>query len=329
MVVMRKLLATLGAVGALVLLGAPVAAALPQEVGDRCAANGTMADTTAIVLNNSLEYGQLPPVVPPEGAKVITRWKVNAPPGTEPISQQLVALKQVGEESDQLVGESALETVVGGAANEFTTRIPVPEYAHVGLRGPSGALTCEDTDGHLGGLVEGPWATGESREFEIKFLGVPVIAYVEVDRDADGYGDETQDLCPALASVQAACPIALTASAKVTGAAILLTVSTGPPARVYVNGQVGWGFKPKGGGKRKRLIVGLAGGAQEVGYLASATFTVPLPKAVKRRLGKLAPKQSLKAKLDLEAIEIAGAPATLKSLTVKLPGRKKPARPRR
>jgi hypothetical protein len=30
--------------------------------------------------------------------------------------------------------------MVGGAANEFLTRIPVPEYGQIGLRGPSGAV---------------------------------------------------------------------------------------------------------------------------------------------------------------------------------------------
>ena len=212
-------------------------------------------------------------------------------------------------------------------SNQFATRIPVPANTWVGLGGPNGALFCQNAPLHILGFVEDPFEISENREYElIPNSGVPVVVAVEEDRDGDGYGDKTQDLCPALASLQTPCPISLTTSAKVTKAAILLTVGTGPPARTYVSGQVAWGFKPKAGGKRKRLIVGLDGGSQDVGYEASAVFTVPLPKAVKRRLAKLPSKKSLKARLNVEGIDVVGSAPTRTSVTVKLPGRAKPSR---
>jgi hypothetical protein len=80
--------------------------------------------------------------------------------------------------------------------NEFAARIPVPEYAHIGLRGPTGGLYCEEVDRGVIGLVEGGFAVGSVGHFELSFPdGVPVTAVVERDGDGDGYGDETQDGC--------------------------------------------------------------------------------------------------------------------------------------
>jgi hypothetical protein len=201
---MRELMTAIGAVALCLLLAAPASAS--QELGDRCVGNDSEAGWTAIVLNNSLNYPELPPIVPPEGGKVITRWKAQVGPGLAPLAQQLVAFKQMDEEEDLLVGESAVETLVEGT-NEFLTRIPVPEYAHIGLRGPAQTLFCDHASGHLGAIVTGTWPVGERRHFKIETsMGVPAIAFVEPDRDGDGYGDETQDGCSDNPTFHGPCP---------------------------------------------------------------------------------------------------------------------------
>jgi hypothetical protein len=305
------------------LLAAPGAFAA-QLQGDPCAATGTSTAPTAIVLINNLSGLALPVDAVPETPWVITKWKVNAPAGIGAIPQQLIVTHQAGEEADQLVGESTVETVVGGTANEFLTRLPIPEYGHIGLRGPGGALVC-DEHLHLAGLVTEPWAVGESRHFKVEVnLGVPVIATLEPDRDHDGYGDETQDGCPGQPLVQTACPfIRLVPTAKVFRRGILVEVSTGDPAKVEVSGQVAWGYRQRRFAPPRRLIVGLSGGAQEVALNATVPFWVLLPKSVVRRLGKLTVKEKLNVHLKVVATNVIGG-QTARQLGVRLPGYLKP-----
>lgn len=311
-------------VGACALIGAPSASAIltwPQHFGDPCAATATAPGQTAIAITNNMSGAALSVQAPPEATAVITHWKVNAPTGIGPIPEQLVAFHQVGPEEDQLVGESSLETVVSGATNEFATRIPIPEGGQIGLRGPAGALICNEPL-HLAGLVPEPWSVGESRHFKIELsTGVPVVATLEPDRDGDGYGDETQDGCPRLAAVHSACPfVVLRPVAKAFRRGILVEVSTGDPTQVEVTGQVGWGYEPPGGGPKKHLIVGLyAGGAQEVGTGATVGFWLPMPKQVVGRLGKLTKTEKLKAHLAIVATDVAGE-LTERAMTVRLPG---------
>src|SRR6185312_2362916 len=230
---MRRVATVAVLVGACALIGAPSASALltwPQQFGDPCAATAVASGQTAIAITNNMSGAALSVQAPPEATAVITKWKVNAPGAIGPIPEQLVAFHQVGAEEDQLIGESSLETVVSGAANEFATRVPIPEEAQIGLRGPDGALICNEP-AHLAGLVAGPWAVGESRHFMIEVsMGVPVVATIEPDRDHDGYGDETQDGCPRLAAVHTACPfVVLRPVAKPYRRGILVEVSTGDP----------------------------------------------------------------------------------------------------
>jgi hypothetical protein len=322
---MKRLLAVLGGVVACALLGAPTASAQSAVFGDSCVANRIEAEATAFIDNNGMNGALLASRALPEHAWVITRWKVAAPAGLGPTPQQLAAFKEVGSEADplqnQLIGESATETVAGGAANEFSTRIPVPELAEIGLRGPAGALVCGGEPNPVSGVALGAWALGETRHYAIEVnLGVPVVATIEPDRDGDGYGDETQDGCPSLAAVHTACPvIRLVPKATVRRRGILLEVGTGDPARVEVAGQVGWGYRPRGGGPAKRLIVGLPGSAQEVAKGATASFWLPLPSRVTGRLAKLSTKEKLKAHLTIVATDVAGR-QTVRELTVRLPG---------
>lgn len=311
------------------LFGASTASAIltwPQHVGDPCTANTVSTSQTAIALQNHLF--NVPPYeiatnAPPETPSVITSWAVEGGAGMIPIQEKLVAFRASSETEYQVVGESSLETVAEGK-NEFLTRVPVPEYAVVGLSGPNGALICANAERSVTGLIAGPWSSGESRPFKFEVdTGVPVIAKLEPDRDSDHYGDETQDQCLEQPLLHTPCPfVRLRPEAKAFRRGILVEVTTGDPTQVEVSGQVAWGYRPGGGGPARRLIAGLSADAQPVAA-ATVGFWLPLPSSVIGRLGKLTSKERLNAHLMVVATDVIGH-VTTRKMGVRLPGYLKP-----
>jgi hypothetical protein len=299
---------------------------------DRCAATALQPNATALMLENDELYPVLPPVVPPESERVITRWKVQAGPDQAPVSQKLVVFQQAGEETTREVAESALETV-GPGVSEFATRIVAPEYGQIGLTRPAGALVCEKVERHQAGIVEGDWPSGETRRNEIRMdVGVPVIAVVEYDRDGDGYGDETQDRCPASAAHQGDCPTATAwvLSRVVRRGAIVVRAQVDSEAAVKVSGSVRWRASERSRASRRitdrkpprdLMIVYLsAGAARSLVPGVTVTFRVPLPTALLKRLATLPPARKTLARLTVAATDLAGR-VTERKIVVKLPGR--------
>jgi hypothetical protein len=329
---------------ALGLAAAPGASALgfgPTEFGNTCIGNATVPGVTAIGLDNGVGVPLIKSAGPWElrgggpGA-VITRWKALLGSGQGPLVQQLVAFKQMDEQADLLVGESAIETLVEGT-NEFATRIPIPEYAHIGLRGPASTLICDSAVGEVAGTVEGPFLPGETRHFQILTdKGVPAIAIAERDEDGDGYGDLTQDGCPIKAAFHDLCPmVALENGIQgVRRRGILVRAGANVSAQMQLSGSVTWRPPPRRIVGSTRLVrqpkrtARLDGGTQSVAAKTRALFWVPLPKAVIARLRRMAPEEHLNAKLRLVvfgALELEGETRT-KELHAKLPGRGQPAK---
>ncbi len=313
-----KSCAALAAAVAVLFVGSAVASA-SQTVGSNCVANESRPSATAIALYNG---GSLAPQSNVYPGGVITRWRVQAPADQAPIAQRLIVNRQVGEEDDSKVGESALETI-GPGTNEFATRVPAPDYAHVGLTGPDGALFCDHTDLNTAGLVEGAWPIGETRRFHVEVnVSVPVVAVVEPDRDHDGYGDETQDGCPQSVLYQSGCPLVrLDAVARAKPGAIFVDVTPTAEAKVYAWGHVNWGVEPNGDQGHRRRTIGL--GPTKYRWLAGGVATrikLLLPKAVIRRLNRTPRRETLRAKVFVHSMDLAGRPSTEK-LAVVLRGR--------
>lgn len=321
------------ALGAAVLLSTASNALAVEEVGNRCAANDAIQNSTLI---GDASNSPPPPhsQVPQGDAWVITGWKVEVGPGLGPLAQQLAVFRWPEEsQSYRKVGESAIETVVPGT-NQFQTRIPVMELDHVGLYGPEKTLVCRNDPLNLAGVVEGAFPLNSSRRYEaLGQTGVPVVAFVEPDRDHDYYGDETQDDCPWTAAYQANCPAKKleVVSTMLKQSAILVGVRVAYTAPVEVFGQVSWQVRQGPGraaeaGSRKGdrgLTVGLsAGPGRTVAASKVATFKVPLPKPVLRRLGRIAPQQALRAKLTVRATDSLNGEIERK-LALKLPGRER------
>jgi hypothetical protein len=317
---------------ALAFLTTPSGSAAYTEFGNHCTGNATEKGWTALGLAN----GEEPPFPgsagPSESWKplskppnaVITRWKVQVGSGLGPLSQQLVAFNYASEDETRNLGESAVEVLVEGS-NEFTSRIPIPEYAHIGLRGPSEALYCDGTAMGALGAVTGDFAVGTASRYELLFpRGVPVIAIAEPDLDGDGYGDETQDICPLSPQFHDSCP-SVTLDVRLEAirpGAVLIAAMTNIDTRVEVRGQITW-TDPRH--RRRGRTISLGGGVQQLAPGMPVVFRVPLPKAVVKKLHRMTPRERLKANMTIARLdrleELMGTVTT--SLFVRLPGRER------
>lgn len=156
-------------------------------------------------------------------AGVVVRWRVmNAEAGD--FRLRVLEFRPessgVGSNAFKVLHASSLEHVAypGGGLfsrmSSFPTRLPIPAGAYVGLSGPSvvglqqggGATTSytvtNDVTTPTGG--EGLTLSGNTHEGTLLY-----DADIEPDQDGDGYGDISQDSCPASASVhEGPCPAA-------------------------------------------------------------------------------------------------------------------------
>jgi hypothetical protein len=335
----RRGLATLAAVIAALLASASPAAAA-EEIGDRCVGDDSEAGWTTIVENNGNAFPLQVSAIP-ERSSVVTRWRTILAPGTGPVRQQMLVFRDFDEKRLRLLGEGGVETLYDGV-NEFPTRIPIPEYGKIGLRGPEQTLFCDEEDGHIAGIVEGPWGVGEPRERGTGGLhmGVPAIAILEPDRDNDGYGDETQDGCIGEPRFHGICPIVSFSAGKVQvkRRAALVTVGVGVTTVAYatpqvvVAGDVALPKRRQVGAPGPTTLFHLDGGVQEVPAGGpGVTFRLPLPPPVVRRLEHMSSRRFLTASLVADTInseQVAGR-AMSRAWTVKLRGRLKPPRHRR
>jgi hypothetical protein len=143
---------------------------------------------------------------------------------------------------------------------------------------------------------------------------------IEPDADNDGYGDETQDKCPQLATVQALCPVvALSARPIAKKGLVTVLITASSQASVAVAGKVSLG---------KGKTAKLNGGTQVVAPGTIAKFTLLFSKKLKTALKTIPAKRSLSLRLTATAPNLVGA-ATIRKLKVKLQGQAKPKRHKR
>lgn len=163
---------------------------------------GTFIQTAA--LGNSY-------AVPSDG--VITSWSFKAAVGPTP-ALKLKMFSSAGGDDYATVGESQLETPSPEILNTFSTRIPVKAGdvpgnfytdSTVGFRNTTGYDT-EYNDGALGDPgLDAPPGTTITYTFDAGDQ-IDLSAVLEPDADHDGFGDETQDLCPTNPATQGSCP---------------------------------------------------------------------------------------------------------------------------
>lgn len=258
---------------------------------------------------------------------VITEWKVNSKlegaPAEEAaelaraFQQRLEVLKNNGNGTVTLVGESMSGPLTPVGASSFPARIPVQAGDLIGLGGTSVTLYCEpNSEADAVGYTFGGAPVGSTFKFRTeKGIQVPVVAKIEPDVDGDGYGDETQDLCPQSAAYQTACPV-VTISSRPSAAkkSVTVYVATSLAAPVGVTGTINLG-------KGKKATVKAT--AKTVAPGQMLPFKLTLTKTVLNALAETSTKKSLTLSITASATNVTGAPSTSTS-TVKLHGQAKP-----
>jgi hypothetical protein len=110
--------------------------------------------------------------------------------------------------------------LVGDQVFVFPTRLSVNAGDIIGLRATTPGGICASAGGAgdtYRSLATSPGPNPidtEATYAELSGLKIDVGAKVEPDADGDGFGDETQDACPRLASTQAPCPPATRITTK-------------------------------------------------------------------------------------------------------------------
>lgn len=159
---------------------------------------------------------QAPGGLTPDSHGIITRWRVTwlaASFGAEYVNVPL-ALRVYADN-----GSNSYTAVppppAGAAVVEMPgTRVPIDPGQDIGIenQNTSGLNKCVVVDTVAGScpnasdILPAPLAQGAPATGVQQNICLFVQADVEPDADRDGFGDETQDLCPTNASTQGACP---------------------------------------------------------------------------------------------------------------------------
>jgi hypothetical protein len=134
-------------------------------------------------------------------AGVITSWSYQAPASAPP-PLRLKFYRRVGATNDHtVVDRSHFETITAGALNTFSTRLSVHAGDLIGAAysGLTPATSLSAAPGfEMAQLINSDPGPGTTATFSNPFSArIDISARLEPDADSDGYGDETQDQCPA------------------------------------------------------------------------------------------------------------------------------------
>lgn len=323
---MNKRLTAALAIGAgmLGVLGGGGGSALAAtEFGDTCVGNGAAPGN--YTLTTKSDPSSLLPVTAPVSG-VITQVKSNIdssflPP---PVPTSVKVLHPTGTPEMFKVTAEAQVMLLAGALNTASVRMPVVAGDQLGLHGAGveyepgayGPISYLCGTDHAPGskiqVIPGDVLLGATGTFfQPAEQAVPLVARIEPDVDGDGYGDETQDKCPELASLQTPCPpvgislIAQPGNGKVT---VLLTADAQAPVRVG-------GVVSLGKGKQAKLDAG----AKIVSPGTIAQFQIKFTAKLKAKLKELPSSSKLKLAVTATATNVAGKISTA-TKAVKLRG---------
>jgi hypothetical protein len=235
---------------------------------------------------------------------------------------QLVVLAPTGAPNTYSVSSNSATLPIVFGANSIAARIPIKPGQVIGTWGPTpspGAMTCSWGSATARIVAAStPLVPGTVLPPSIAFNNAPAIyADVEADIDGDGFGDETQDLCPQSAIFQIACanPV-LTAKKRSTGTSFKALVSSDIATTITSTATVKLPAKKN----KKAKTLTLKSKPIKATPGVTKQLTIKYSNSLKNALASLSKKKSLKLKVSISAAGLLGS--TVKNYTVKLPGTK-------
>ena len=127
-------------------------------------------------------------------AGVVTKWFTRGGPDSGQ-TMRLVIVRG-SDPNYTVVGESRVESITPSALNSFATRIPVAVDDQLAVSGPGPCFQAMANDSvrYCNNCDAGPGA-GLTTTDLLTEVRLNVSAYIELDGDGDGWGDESQDNC--------------------------------------------------------------------------------------------------------------------------------------
>lgn len=200
-------LMTIGAAIAIIAVGvAPAGAA--QLIGSDLA--GTMLNTDCGASGSCTEtFLNTPSLGNATASGVITAWatrQVNGSASAQPFTLRVVRVANPTTRTFTGIATGTTTSVPPGTATTyFPARLPIAAGDQIGIDHPAVVHSCA-TGAAMQARFNPPLADGQTRGVTALAGGAcepQVQAVVEPDADGDGYGDETQDQCPAQPLAQA------------------------------------------------------------------------------------------------------------------------------
>lgn len=157
--------------------------------------------------------------VPQRGVATSVSYNANATPGQ---IRAAFFVPGVAANHWTVVAKSDLLTIAPNVLNTVPVRIPVESGWRLGLYVSTTTMNCNQSTGSFADTERAAFFDpGTSSDFGpgqfVQSHRANVAVVVESDADRDGYGDVTQDSCPASAATQAACPAPQTRITKAPG----------------------------------------------------------------------------------------------------------------
>jgi hypothetical protein len=145
---------------------------------------------------------------------VITSWSVEGYGGAEgPGTGRLFVWRPTAASNQFIYVDSTRpEIFVADIVRTFAARLPVQPGDVLGMLAPQPCLMggpgepVEDQIRFFGSTTEPQRGSTQTTTVVRSGFRIDIAAKVEPDSDRDGFGDETQDLCPIDAAIQGPCP---------------------------------------------------------------------------------------------------------------------------